>query len=554
MLVLGVNGFYKGLHDPAAALYRDGVLVVAIEEERCIREKHAFDHIPHEAIALCFQEAGINACDLDALAIGWEMDHLIAYSTGIPLIPISKETIREIYLPTSRYPETLKESFTITHLPHHQAHANESFFASGFEEAAILVIDGSSEYEGISLFHGSKQKGINKITAWPFEKSLGIFYQALTLACGFYPFQEGKVMGLASYESLSFTIPNAFDPKHPRPITWRPDQRECEEDVIKQWLEVFRSFKGIPESFTPFNWEDAHAQKCLATSGQAWLEEALIALIEEALKQLNLSHIVITGGVGLNCVANAKAAAHFKGRATLFISHAPSDMGVALGAAQHHFFTQGIMPSVKPSDVYSGVRYDSASIKKTIEAYDEVLDVYETPQIEAESAKRLYRGEIGGWFQGRMEFGPRALGNRSILASPLIKGVQKRLNRIKAREAWRPFAPSIKYEAVHDYFEADADSPYMSFAYRGKASALAIPEALHVDHTARVQTVKETMNPRYWRLLDAFEALSGVPMLLNTSFNIGPEPIVASPEDAIRSFIASELDFLVIEEMILCRR
>lgn len=557
MHTLGVNGWVTGVHDPAAAIFRDGELVAAAEEERFSRRKHAFDQLPFHAIEYCLHAAGITAGDLDHLAIGWDTGMLLRQSsTGATSLP--EQVALDFYLPTRFFPERKGRRIAVHSIEHHLAHAAGAFASSPFEESAILVVDGSGEYASTTLAQGDRRRGVRLLRSYPFRESLGIFYQVLTDYLGFGAFQEGRLMGLAAYGTPRYAdLPDIdLDAEAPAPM-------RCgkEDDVLAAWRQRFEAVTGHP-AFTPRRvFEPAWAcgrhtldlsdlQKDMAASGQHWVERQMSRLAVLAMDLTGMPRLVLSGGVALNCPANRRIA-QLGGCEDVFVPSAPGDAGVAIGAACVVLWESGIPVRIPTERVYSGPAFAPQTIHSELGRFG--VRFSELKQPEEFVARAIAEQKVVAWMQGGMEFGPRALGHRSILADPRSVEVRDRVNRIKDREAWRPLAPCVKAEQVGFFFE-QVDSPFMSFAVPGnKRAASEAPGALHHDGTARLQTVSADVTPTLWAILDAFERATGLPLVLNTSFNIGPEPIVCAPGDAIRSFFASGIDLLVIEGFVVSK-
>lgn len=551
MYTLGVNGWANGIHDPAAAIFRDGELIAAVEEERLSRQKHAFDQLPHKSIEFCLRAAGITAADLDQLAIGWDTGLLLRQSsTGATHLPDA--TALDFYLPLRLFPQRRGRVIAVRSIEHHLAHAAGAFAAAPFDRSAVLVVDGSGEFASTSLAVGDRRTGVRILRSYPFSESLGIFYQALTSYVGFGPFQEGRLMGIAAYGTPRFAIEPDVDLDIAAPDCI-PDVKE--NAVLKIWAERFERLTGRPAFMAERRYDPRRAtardelalsqlQKDMAASGQQWMERQVTRLAALAMREARSDRIVLTGGVALNCPANQKVA-QMAGCRGVFVPSAPSDAGVSIGAACVMLWDQGVPVHIPRTQVYSGPSFVPAVVHSELTRVGaRFRELADPAQFIAQA---IAAQRIVARLDGALEFGPRALGNRSILADPRSISVRDRVNRIKGREAWRPLAPSVSADAATRFFEP-ADSPFMSFCALATAEAQReAPATIHEDGTARLQTVARDMNPGLSSVLDAVEAETGLPIVLNTSFNIGPEPVVCTPADAIRSFAASGIDVLVID-------
>ena len=557
MYTLGVNGWVNGVHDPSAAIFRNGELIAAAEEERFSRRKHAFDQLPIRAIEFCLQAAGITAGELDQLAVGWDIGMLLRQSsTGATRLPDA--VALDFYLPPTLFPERLGRKIAVHSVEHHLAHAAGAFAASPFERGAILVVDGSGEYASTSVALGDRAHGVRVLRSYPFGESLGIFYQALTAHLGFGAFQEGRLMGLAAYGTPRYTLGPDVDLDREAPDPLRSGK---EADVLKLWRQRFEVITGHAGFSSRRVFEPGRAcgrpqldlspvQMDMAASGQQWIERQMCRLAAMALETTGLGQLVLTGGVALNCPANQRIA-KLQGCEGVFVPSAPGDAGVSIGAACAVLMAAGVDVRIPRARAYAGPDFPTALVHSELTRFG--MPLRELSQPEAFIAGSIASGKVVAWMHGGMEFGPRALGHRSLLADPRSVEVRDRVNRIKAREPWRPLAPCVKAEAAESFFE-QADSPFMSFSAEAtERTRRDAPGVVHHDGTARLQTVSADVAPALWAMLDAFEAETGLPMTLNTSFNIGAEPIVCSPADAVRSFAASEVDLLVIDRFVVSK-
>lgn len=590
MRIIGISAFY---HDSAAALVVDGKVVAAAQEERFTRKKHDAS-FPKNAVEYCLSEGGCSLPELDAVAfydkpfIKFErlLETYLAFaprglkSFGMAIPAWLREKLFQKSLLRNKLRE-ISDDFDAEKLlfsEHHLAHAASAFFPSPFKEAAVLTLDGVGEWTTTSLAVGTDSDlRIHKELHFP--HSLGLLYSAFTYYTGFKVNSgEYKVMGLAPYGEPKYLskIHDIVDLKEDG--TFRLDQRYFNYATgLTMTDDRFSELFGQPvrkpeELLTAFHMD-------IAASVQAFTEEVLLRLARSVRAETGMRNLCLAGGVALNCVANGKI---FEQKIfdDIWIQPAAGDAGGSVGAAlaaYHDHFGQKRTVSAGALDemqgAYLGPRFSQAEAETRLRAAGAKFTVHPDKQIVDLTAAALSEGKAVGWMQGRMEFGPRSLGNRSILGDPRSPSMQKTLNlKVKYRESFRPFAPSVLREDVAEWFEFDADSPYMLLvagvktARRRKMSEQEanlfgidklnvprseIPAVTHVDYSARIQTVHEATNPEYHALLARFKELTGCPVLVNTSFNVRGEPIVCSPEDAFRCFMGSELDVLVVENCYL---
>lgn len=553
MNILGIGGYS---HDAAAALVCDGVLVAAVSEERLSRVKHQ-GGLPRLAIEYCLDTAGIGPEHIHHVGCYmrpyYRAARRIAYRTGqFPLHPFySTGYAGYELLHNARFIRDMRSArgrnAQLHFMEHHPAHAASTFLVSPFEEAAILSIDYIGEMTSTWMGTGRGAE-ITPLRQFAYPNSLGVFYSAITDYLGFLrASDEYKVMGLASYGKPEYL--DTF-----REIV-RPTQNGYEIDL--SWMAYhyrpgstrgYMSDKFLQQFGPPRKSGEPvlTLHENIAASAQAILEETVLRLAESLHRDTGLSNLCLAGGVALNCSMNGRLLREspFK---NIYIQPAAGDDGIAIGAAYqlHHRFT-GAPRAFVMRHAHYGPAFSDEAIPH---ALDEFGLTYTAPEsVEEHCAALLARGLIVGWYQGRMEFGPRALGSRSILADPTRPDMKDRINaRVKYREEFRPFAPSILAERAGEFFEGCIDSPFMLFVYPVKPEFRdRLPAITHVDGTARVQTVERETNPRYYRMIEAFERLRGVPVVLNTSFNVMGEPIVNTPADAIRCFQSAGIDALVI--------
>jgi len=589
MRVLGISAFY---HDSAAALIEDGRIVAAAQEERFTRRKHD-PGFPHNAVAYCLAEAGIAA---DAL------DHVVFYDkpflkferlleTYIALAPRGFRSFKmsiPLWLREKLFQKNLlrselakfSEDFDTGKLlfcEHHLSHAASAFFPSPYDDAAVLTMDGVGEWATTSAAIGSGNR-LEITQEIYFPHSLGLLYSAATYYTGFKVNSgEYKVMGLAPYGEPKYEnliLDHLIDLKPDG--SFRLDMSYFDYCTgFTMTNDRFAALFGQPvrkpdQLLTPFHMD-------VAASIQAVLDEAVLRLTRSLAKQTGSRNLCLAGGVALNCVANGKVLrdGHFD---NIWIQPAAGDAGGAVGsalAACHLFRGQPRKASGADgmSGAYLGPGFAQAEIERRLTAAGAKFDVLGADEMIETTAQALAGQQAVGWFQGRMEFGPRSLGARSILGDPRSPAMQKNLNlKVKYRESFRPFAPAVLREDVAEWFEHSSDSPYMLIVADVRAdkrrqmtaeeqalfgidklnvARSEIPAVTHVDYSARIQTVHADTNPLFHRLLRRFKALTGCPILVNTSFNVRGEPIVCTPEDAFRCFMGCELDLLVVGNCVL---
>lgn len=522
MIVLGLHGgTHLGEHDPGAAIVRNGAVVAACEEERFLRVKSPIGTMPVLSIAACLRAARLSIRDVDFVA-----------HTGATH-PEKPRRIRE-YL--EHY---FRHAPPVRMVHHHAAHLASAFFASGFERAMCLTCDAWGDHVSTALALGTPD-GVRVIETHPRENSLGLFYAAVTSYLGFTAGEdEYKVMGLAAYGrpgvDLS-TFARSTPDGHDVDVTFLaddyPDRTATEPLYSPRLVELLGPSRSPEEPIT-------QRHRDIAFGAQETLERCLLGLVRRLHVQTGLHDLCMAGGVALNCSANATLARCAEVD-RLFVQPAASDRGLALGCALQVAFEEH--EPVRPlPDVFLGPTYSDEEIRSALDLGG--WDYREVSDPAAEAAQMLAAGEIVGWFQGRSELGPRALGNRSILADPRPAGMKDAVNaRIKFREEFRPLAPAVLEERAAELFEVGSPSPFMTVAYRVRPEwAGRIPSVVHVNGTARVQTVDRGRAPLFHRLIEAFAARTGVPAVLNTSFNLRGQPIVETPRDALATFAACGL-------------
>lgn len=585
MFVLGISALY---HDSAAALLRDGEIVAAAQEERFTRKKHdaAF---PVRAIEYCLQEASISLADVDFVAFYdkpfLKFERLL--ETYLAFAPRGFESFRmaipvwlreKLFLKDLLAKELVKLapsvdwSSRLRFSEHHLSHAASAFFPSPFEEAAVLTMDGVGEWATTSLAIG-RGSSLEVVKEIHFPHSLGLLYSAFTYYTGFKVNSgEYKVMGLAPYGSPKY-VEKIFD----HLVDLKPDGSfRLDQSYFNYCTGLTMTGPKFDALFggPPRKPSDPLTQRHmdLAASIQAATEEIVLRLTRSIRQETGISNLCLAGGVALNCVANGKVLRDGKFD-RLWIQPAAGDAGGALGAALsvHHIHLKQPRTATgrdKMQGSYLGPAFEQHVIEEQLSAAGAKFTVLDDDDLFTSCAQALAKGLALGWFQGRMEFGPRALGGRSILGDPRSPAMQSTLNlKVKYRESFRPFAPSVLREDVADWFELDGDSPYMLLVadvQKERRRTMTdeeqqlfgidklniprsdIPAVTHVDYSARIQTVHEDTNPRYFKLISAFKQLTGCPVIVNTSFNVRGEPIVCTPADAFRCFMGTEMDTLVI--------
>ncbi len=549
--ILGLSFDY---HDAAVAILKDGELVAAAQEERFTRKKHD-EHFPTNAIDYCLKEAGLTIQDIDYVVFYekpiLKFDRLLetfvytwphGLKTFLKAIPVwmkSKLWVKQTIQKTLGY------SGPILFSEHHLSHAASAFYPSGFEEAVVVTIDGVGEWETTTIGYG-KGDDLTITESIHFPDSLGLLYSALTYYLGFkVNSAEYKVMGLAPYGD-----PEPYDSAMRKLIQLNPDgSYQLDQRYFaytygltmtnKKFDRLFGAPPRQPES--PLT----QREKDIAASLQRITEEAVLGIVKHAYELHPSENLCLAGGVALNCVVNEKILKQspFK---RIFIQPAAGDAGGALGAALYMSHTVFNNPrSFEMKHTYLGPAFSDHEIKEALESQKIVCHKQDRDALIKTAARLIANNHVVGWFHGRMEFGPRALGNRSILADPRKKENWQRVNlKIKFRESFRPFAPSVLEDKSSDYFDNVCPSPFMLLTAQTKTKD--IPAVTHVDNSARLQTINREQNPMYYNLIQTFGDITGCPLLINTSFNVRGEPIVCSPQDAIQCFLNTDMDDLFI--------
>ena len=593
MKILGISAFY---HDSAAALLINGNIVAAAQEERFTRKKHD-PGFPTHAIEYCLESEGIQLDALDAVVFydkpflkferlletyyGFAPRGLVSFVTAMPVWIKEKIFLKKIIFDELLSIQKFqKKELKLLFPEHHLSHAASAFYPSPFKEAAIVTLDGVGEWATASICKG-KNKTIEVLKELHFPHSLGLLYSAFTYYLGFRVNSgEYKLMGLAPYGD-----PGSEQVKEYTRIIKSELVQIMEDGSIwlnqkyfnystglrmvkkKKWTQLF----GFGRRSSEAEIEQHHSNLALAI--QQVTEEIIVKICREAKRLTDADYLCLAGGVALNCVANGKLLKEkiFK---DIFIQPAPGDAGGAIGAAlaaSHIAFDEDRIVNSGDSmqGAFLGPEYSDREIERSInhfEAKGEFLPDFQ--DLADRVAGYISEGKVVGWFQGRMEFGPRALGNRSILGDARSEDMQKKLNlKIKYRESFRPFAPSVLSDDVSDYFDLDCSSPYMLLVAQVKEEQKKsipgdyyqmplmerlymkrsnIPAVTHIDFSARIQTVHLETNDRYYRLIESFKKQTGTGRIVNTSFNVRGEPIVCNPQDAYRCFMRTEMDYLVM--------
>lgn len=551
MITLGIN--YSQMHDSSACLVRDGELVFAVAEERISRTKHDA-RFPHKAIRACLDFAGLKAEQLDEVCFGWQVPgaafrhDLKCYATRKMPATYLNGLNSTLYFLSMWHQEGGAKGFAqsfgetkalMRFVGHHLAHAISAYAYSGFEDAAVVVMDGRGAWEATSIWHGRDGR-LEHVLTIPFPNSVGYFYSEFTEYLGFQRnSDEWKVMGLAPYGKPGVDLRVFIEPEAG---PYKVHARKLVANGAGPFTEMVRRLG--PSRVAESEIDERH--KDVAYAVQDACEIAMMSVVKMALERTKSRNLCLAGGVALNSKANGKIlAAGLVDK--MFVQPAASDDGVALGAALAPYLDRGgRLPNKAMRHAYLGPEFDDEAVENALRTYK--LKYTRSGDIAAGAAELLSQGKILGWFQGRMEFGPRALGSRSILADPRDPEMNAKVNNaVKFREWWRPFAPSMKKDAAGEYLKSATDSPFMILTAQVRPEKRSvIPAVTHVDGSARPQTVEKEINPLYWRLIDEFEKRTGVPVIMNTSFNLRGEAIVHTPTDAIRTFFSSGMDALAI--------
>ncbi|RLC46942.1 MAG: carbamoyltransferase [Candidatus Coatesbacteria bacterium] len=561
MFVLGVNDCF---HDNSAALVCDGELVCSIEDERLDRIKHTAGicwggEPPYGSIEWCLNEAGVKPDQIDAVAYSVDMNAYLALEQLAKSIIFSykKMSLKNIlklrfarkdlnagflqgltygyFVKRKRFLREMRRRFPNARffdVKHHLAHAASAFRLSGFDRANIIVVDGLGERYSTSLYVGEGNVISAPIRQYTYTQSLGAMYKNITFYLGFGYFQEGKTMGLSAY--------GEFDERFANVVNVSDGEYKVDLNAIKK-LGKYARYDG----------ELLKTHKDIAMTLQTQLERIGVALAKTLYERTGYRNLCLGGGVALNCCMNS-AILNSPYVDHIYVQPAAMDNGTALGAAMEGYARLGFESKSHMSHVYWGPEFENDEIEAEIVRSG--LPYRRSEDICRDVARLLVDQKIVGWFQGRMEIGPRALGARSILADPRSPEMKDRVNIVKSRELWRPLAPSILEERVDDWFENAYPSPFMNLNLFFKAGVKEkVPSVVHADGSARVQTVSRHTNPLYHRLISEFEKLTGVPIVLNTSFNTRGEPIVCTPAEGLRTFKVTGMDYLAIGDFIVER-
>jgi carbamoyltransferase len=571
-----ILGYFHGV-DPAACLVIDGRIVAFVEEERLIRFKHASGIFPIRSIESCLKQGGLRLEDLDCFAVGWNAPHysnggMARFYDGVnERYPPDEATLgwqrRNLGMFHEKNQRARLEQEIVKHFgvrpadvpalrffPHHASHAAASFFTSSFDEALVLTLDGSGDEDCTTVWHG-KGRDLTPLHRVPIPHSLGWFYAAITELLGFDAYDgEYKVMGLAAYGRENLT----FREKLAKVV--KPGQNGWDYEVDGRYIHrgphTFSSrftdhlpeLLGLAPRQGPVKLEKVHED--LAYEAQHALEQHVLRLLAHFRQETGLRNVCIGGGVGLNVKLSSKIL--YSGLFDdVFAFPVPSDSGTAVGAALGLEVEQAGRRPPPLEHLYCGPQFTDADIEAQIRScghpYRKCEDVADA------TAELLSQGKVVGWFQQGMEAGPRALGARSILADPRNIAARDRVNMaIKFREYWRPFCPSLTEEDASRFMTAARPAPYMILAFEAtKEAKRTVPAVVHVDGTMRVQTVSAKTNPRYHAMLKAFERRTGVPVVLNTSFNVKGEAMICTPRDAFRTFWSTGIDALAIGSFII---
>ncbi|MEX0752583.1 MAG: carbamoyltransferase [Xanthobacteraceae bacterium] len=586
MRILGISAYY---HDSAAVLITDGAVTAAAQEERFTRKKHD-SRFPANAVAYCLEEAGITLADVDFVAfydkpflkferlletyLAFAPRGFTSFKMALPIWIREKLFQKDLLCKElKRFAPDVQWADRLLFAEHHQSHAASAFFPSPFDEAVVLTMDGVGEWTTTSVAIGRGQQ-LDMLRELHFPHSLGLLYSAFTYYTGFRVNSgEYKVMGLAPYgepKYVNLILDKLMDLKEDG--TFRLDQSYFDYCTgLKMTNAKFDALFGGPPR-NPETERITQRHMDLAASIQVATEEVVLRLTRSLARETGMKNLCLAGGVALNCVANGKVLRDGAFE-NIWIQPAAGDAGGALGAALLGYFNEGgkrqrPMRGDAMAGAYLGPSFAQKDIERRLSDAGARYSVLSDDDIIRVTAGALADGKAAGWFQGRMEFGPRALGGRSILGDARSPTMQKLLNlKVKYRESFRPFAPSVLREDLEDWFDLDVDSPYMLLVAdvaekhrRAMTNAehelfginklnvvrSSIPAVTHVDYSARIQTVHKETNPRYHALISAFKDMTGCPIVVNTSFNVRGEPIVCTPEDAFRCFMGTEIEALAI--------
>ena len=541
MYILGISG---GLgHDAAACLVKDGKLIAYAEEERFTRVKHAIGQAPVYSILFCLKKVSLKLSDIDCVALSWIQEK-------IPRSKILERLKRSLYFEKEVFPN-------IYEVDHHLAHAAAAYYLSGFKEASILTVDGQGEEVATTVYY-AKGKEMKVIKQYPVCQSIGFFYSSVSDFLKLGKYGEGKLMGLAAYGKAQYGFPvkltdNGYIFTHLRNDNnaadlWARWYKEYFKILKRQPdIDFQENYMGIYQSLIKYTKEE----KDFAASAQKTLEDIMVHLAQNVISKTGCGRLIVAGGVGLNCSVNSVLQKQ-KFVDELFVLPATNDAGTAIGAALYTAMEHGEDILQNRLDTpFLGPSYTDEEIRRVL---DQCNLRYEFIQnIALHAAKMVADDKIIGWFQGCAEMGPRALGNRSIVANPSMYKTYNKLNtQVKFREAWRPLAPSVLYDDLEYLFDEADYSPYMlkTFSVREEIRDK-VPVIVHADYTTRPQTVKAEDNPLWYGLIANFYEITGIPLVVNTSLNVGGEPICGAPIDCIRTFFGSQVDAMYIGNYVL---
>ncbi len=573
MYTLGINAYHG---DSSACIYRHNELIVATEEERFRRIKH-WAGLPTEAIEFCLREAGIGLEEVDVITVSRDplakIDEKIIRSIKnlMSLSAIKDRAMNSIKIrgikgdiakAFGKDPGQLKAE--VKFIEHHRSHMACAFFASDFEESAILSVDGMGDFTSTMRGTGKGNK-INVMDSVSYPHSIGIFYTTFTQLLGFPHYgDEYKVMGLSPYGQRNmmdklrdvlilkdnglFELNSKYFRHFKEGIQmgWEDSSPWVGPNYTDAMIEAFGPVRQKEEKLTQYHMD-------LAASVQGLCEEAIFHMAEDLYKKTGLKNICVSGGVAQNSVANGKLIQNTSFD-RLYVPSAGHDAGTSIGSALYYLHHDKGLPRNPALNAYTGVSFSNEAIEEYLQGRNIPYQRHSDDALFDVVSDCLVNGGVVGWYQGRAEFGPRALGNRSILADPRRPDAKELLNlKIKKRESFRPFAPSILKDWTGDYFEQVDEVPFMEKVFKIKENRRAeIPAVTHVDGTGRLQTVDRENAPRYYRLIDTFRQKTNVPILLNTSFNEN-EPIVNSPEHALECYLRTSMDMLVLENIVIRR-
>ncbi|MFA9376106.1 MAG: carbamoyltransferase [Lachnotalea sp.] len=557
MYIVGIS---YSMHDSSICLFCDGKILCAIEEERMDRVKHS-ENFPYKSIEKILIDYNISINDISYIGLNFmpsmvKKEKLEKFALeGFPNNYMVYFGMKMWYITINESKKILRNKLgykgKILFVDHHMAHAASAFYSSEFHESLIITSDGTGEKMSLGIWKGNGNR-IEKVVSNTYPNSLGLIYTFFTYHIGLGLNGEGKTMGLAPYgedvycdffnEIIQFTDKEIFV-------------------LNKKYFNCPQGMLYINKCFTKeairvigeadLSNEITETKKNIAASLQAFLERTMIKIVNEYLCKTGMKKLCLSGGVALNSALNGKLLKCIEDN-SLFVQPAPNDSGTSIGVCQYIYYAiLNNERTIEEFTPYLGPCYSDIEILKELEYMK--CTYRKVENIEKITADLLSKGYIVGWFQGGMEIGPRALGNRSILADPRIENMKECLNlKVKHREPFRPFAPIIKEEDMQQYFELQTKSPYMAIvAEVKKEKQTSIPAVVHVDKTARIQTVTQKQNPKIYKLLDEFGKITNTPVLINTSFNDNNEPIVCSPQDAIRCFLKTEIDYLVLGDYLV---